>query len=98
MAHIPILPADLKSREMYLSSRTLPVNYMGDYSLMAFVVDRCEEACALLLAEGYRMRQHQYGTVITIEGPAEILEINLLLTSKEINCTFSDIADTLYQA
>jgi hypothetical protein len=98
MAIFPVLPADIKSREIYLSNRTLPVNYMEDFSLMGFVVDSYKEACALLLAAGYRLSQHQYGTDLFIEGPANIVEISTLLLSNNINCTFSDIADTLYQA
>ena len=98
MAMIPLLPADIKIRERYLNSCPLPVDYMGDFSLMGFVVDRYEEARALLLAEGIRLSRQQYGTLIIIEGPAKILEISRLLSLNNIYCTFSDIADTLYQA
>lgn len=98
MAIFPILPADIKSREMYLDSRPLPVKYMEDFSLMGFVVDRYTEACALLLAAGYHLSQHQYGSDLVVEGPAKIVEISSLLMSNNINSTFSDIADTLYQA
>ena len=98
MAIFPILPADIKSRAIYLNSRTLPVDYMEDFSLMGFVVDNYKEACALLLAAGYPLSQHQYGSDLVVERPAKILEISTLLMSNNINCTFSDIADTLYQA
>ncbi len=98
MAIFPLLPADIKRRERYLDSLTLPVDYMGDFSLMGFVVDRYEEACTLLLADGRRLNRHTHGSHIIIEGPANILEITRLLTSNNIYCTFSDIADTLYQA
>lgn len=98
MAIFPVLPADIKSREIYLNSRPLPLKYMEDFSSMGFVVDRYTEACALLLAEGYSLNRHQYGSDLLVEGPAKIMEINTLLISKNINCTFSDIADTLYQA
>lgn len=98
MTIIPLLPPDLKSREIYLNSRTLPVNYMADFSLMGFIVDSYTEACDLLQSEGYWLTRHQYGSELTIEGPAQIAEINSVLSSKKIICTFSDIADTLYQA
>lgn len=98
MTIIPLLPSDSKSREIYLNSRTLPVNYMADFSLMGFIVDSYPEACKLLQSKGYRVTRHQHGSELTIEGPAQITEISCILSSKNINCTFSDIADTLYQA
>ncbi len=44
MFKIALLPNDVKTRGIYLGSRKLPSNYMADFSLMGFVVDRYEDA------------------------------------------------------
>jgi hypothetical protein len=40
MGKIALLPCDINSRGKYLSNRDLPQNYMADFTLMGFVVDR----------------------------------------------------------
>lgn len=98
MTLVPVLPADIRHREIYIDNRTLPVNYTEDFSLMGFIVDNYRQACSLLLSEGYQLEQHQSGTDLFIEKPAQIRAINDLMSSHNINCTYTDIADTLYQA
>ena len=98
MATIALLPCDLKSRATYLGNRELPSNYMGDFSLMGFVVDRYQDACTLLASAGYRLHQQAGGMDINIDTPLHLPKIKALLTANNIHCDWSDIADTLYQA
>lgn len=98
MGKIAFLPCDINSRGKYLGSRELPNNYMGDFTLMGFVVDRYQEALTLLTSAGYQLEKHEGGIDIFIDTPRHLSEIKALLTRNNIRCDYSDIADTLYQA
>lgn len=98
MGTIALLPCDTKSRADYLSNRGLPDHYMGDFSLMGFVVDRYQDACTLLASAGYRLIRREGGMDINIDAPLHLAKIKALLTANNIRCDWSDIADTLYQA
>ena len=62
MGKIALLPCDSNSRGKYLANRELPNNYMGDFTLMGFVVDRYHEALSLLKKSSYRLEKQQGGT------------------------------------
>jgi hypothetical protein len=98
MGKIALLPCDCLSRAIYLGNRELPDNYMADFSLMGFVVGQYPEAVALLVSAGYRVEEQQGGADIRIDTPARLREIKAFLTTNNISCDLSDIADTLYQA
>lgn len=98
MGKIALLPCDIKSRGIYLGNQELPSNYMGDFTLMGFVVDRYHEALSLLISAGYRLEKQEGGTNISIANPLHLKEIQTLLIANNIRCDFSDIADTFYQA
>lgn len=98
MAKIALLPSDIISRETYISNKELPNDYMGDFTLMGFVVDNYHEAVNLLLSAGYQVYYQKGGTDILIEAPYHLLKVRDLMAANNICCEFSDIADTLYQA
>lgn len=98
MGIIALVPCDMHSRGKYLGSRKLPPNYMADFTLMGFVVDRYQDARTLLITAGYRLDEQEGGSDIRITSPGHLLEIKALLTDHDIKCDFSDVADTLYQA
>ncbi len=98
MGKIALLPCDINIRGKYLGNKELPDNYMGDFTLMGFVVDRYQEALTLLTNSRYRLDEQQGGADICINSPKDIQEIKTLLTANNIRCDFSDIADTIYQA
>lgn len=98
MTKIAILPIDAACRAEYLGSRQLPVNYMSDYSLMGFVVDRYSEALELLSSSGYHLDKLQFGAEILIQTPRNLTEICSLLARNSIQCDLTDIVDSLYQA
>lgn len=98
MGTIALLPCDMKSRATYLGNRELPDNYMSDFSLMGFIVDRYQDARALLATAGYRLDEQEGGTDVRIDNPQHLPKIKALLTANSIRCDWSDIADTLYQA
>lgn len=98
MGKIVLLPSDIESRGIYLSNSKLPENYMGDFTLMGFVVDHYQEALSLLKSADWQLDEKEGGTDIHIDSALRLLEIKALLAANNISCEFSDIADTLYQA
>ncbi|NNK95174.1 MAG: hypothetical protein HKP41_12560 [Desulfobacterales bacterium] len=98
MVKIALLPSDAISRGAYISNKELPNNYMGDFTLMGFVVDRYREALGLLSSAGYHLDQQEWGTDIFIDTLCCLPEIKAIMAANNISCEFSDIADTLYQA
>ena len=98
MAKLIIVPEDVRSRAQYLNGSELPLNYMEDFSLMGFIVNRLAEARNLLAANGFSVQEQQVGITIQIESPLQLTEISSLFTSNNIRSTYADIADTIYQA
>jgi len=98
MAIVALVHSDSKRRSLYLESRGLPVHYMGDFSVMGFVVDHYREAFDLLQKAGYQLSRRGSGADILISSPRQCAEIRALMIDNDIACDFSDIADTLYQA
>ncbi len=98
MIKIAISPCDMIHRAIYLSATQLPLNYMEDFSVMGFVVDRCDHAIELLDAAGYVLERMEIGAVLYVESSAVLPEIQALFIEKKIYSTYTDIADTIYQA
>ena len=98
MGKIALLPDDIRSKGIYLGNRKLPDNYMADFTLMGFVVDRYLEARNILKAAGFMLDEQDGGTDIYIDNALRLEEIETLLAANKIRCDFSDIADTFYQA
>lgn len=98
MPTFAIVADDCTSRAQYLDRKQLPVKYMEDFTLPGFIVNEYEKACTLLRQEGYTLLNCATGADILIENASQIRSIKALLDSKDITATFSDIADTLYQA
>lgn len=98
MTKIAIFPIDPVCRAEYLGNQQLPANYMSDFSLMGFVVDRYNEALALLTSAGYHLERLKVGAEIFIQTPHNLTEIRNLLLQNSIQCEYTDIVDSLYQA
>lgn len=98
MAKIAILPDDMNSRCKYLDNTMLPSNYMEDFTLLGFIVDRYPEALTILANDSYQLVEHKGGADIYIDTPQDLQKIKALLTANSVRCEFSDIADSLYQA
>lgn len=98
MGKIALVACDPESRGRYLGSKPIPANYMGDFSLTGFIVDRLPEACALLARAGYQVEKGDGGADIAFESVERLAAIPSLLARDRIACQFADVADTLYQA
>jgi len=98
MARIPILADDHVEMGKYLCQQKLPSNYMEDFTVLGFVSDRIEDALTLLTAKGFDVHKNSSGAEITVALSTEIVAIRDLLTAHGINCSYRDIAETIYQA
>ncbi len=98
MIKIAISPRDAIHRAIYLSTSQLPLNYMGDFSVMGFMVDPYEQAIEILNAAGYVLKKKETGVILYVQNSAVLPEIQALFIKNKIYSTYSDIADTIYQA
>jgi hypothetical protein len=98
MIKLALVGNDCAGRARYLSRKTLPANYMADFTILGFVVDQYPAACSLLTRAGYDLIDLDGGADITVGSRQEIGAIRSLLTSHQIHCEFADVVDTLYQA
>ncbi len=98
MSRIALCSDNVKSRAGYLQHRGVPDNYMGDFSLMGFVVSHYEDAVRVLVAKGCQLVKVEGAADILVDSLTEIHTIQKVLTEKNITCVYTDIADTLYQA
>ena len=79
MTRLAVVACDPESRGRYLCGRDLPVQYMADFSILGFVVDRYPEACSVLRKAGYALEVHSDGTEISIDSRQEIAAVRSLL-------------------
>lgn len=81
-----------------LTLSDIPARYMGDYSLMGFVVDRYDDSVRILEDAGYLLEPRVHGATILFDGAHEIARMHRLLDKNGIDTVFRDIAETFYQA
>lgn len=71
---------------------------MEDFSILGLLVERYDQACALLKNSGYTVVELVSGSDIHIEHPDQINTIIANLREHDIPTELADIADTIYQA
>jgi len=98
MASIILIDHTMARSEEILKREELPDNYMGDYSVLGFVVDRYIESVNILGEAGYRLQDRAAGTAVHFDDAAAVPRIQALLLSHGIAAVFRDIAEPYYQA
>jgi hypothetical protein len=98
MTRLPLLPQARHYRERYLDSQALPDNYMEDFSLMGLLVNDFTSAADTLESAGFTLSQGTGSAEVTIDSPDHLKQAVALLEAHAIDCTLTDIADSLYQA
>ena len=72
---------------------------MEDFSLPGLLVDRYEEACALLRADGVTLVEGDgVGVELELAAYHQLPAVLDRLAQGRISCQLADIADTIYQA
>lgn len=98
MPKIALIANSSRDRSLYLQNSCLPTFYMQDFSVLGLVVERYEEACALLQNDGYTVLKVEGGSDIQLAHPDQISTIIASFRKNGIATELSDIADTIYQA
>lgn len=98
MPKIALIENSCRNKSLYLQNSCLPTFYMEDFSVLGLVVERYEEACALLQNDGYTVLTVEGGSDIQLAHPGQISTIIASLRKSGIAAQLSDIADTIYQA
>ncbi len=101
MGTVALIQNTTQHKERYLTQQGMPVRYMEDFTLAGLLVENSvdyKKAISLLSAWGGEVSVLEHGVDITITGPDSVQEIIGLLQNNNIHVTFSDIADTWYQA
>ena len=96
MKRIPIIPRNLDSPLCELGVK-LPVDYMGDYSVMGLKVGRYREAVRILAENRFSITTASRFSEIELQGPGQVADVVRVLRAHRIDCGLTDIADQLYQ-
>jgi hypothetical protein len=87
-----------KSRALYFSKTALPTCYMEDFTVLGFIVADLQAAELLLETTGYAVTSQRGVMEVRLHGYKQIEELQELFISNKIESSFSDLADTFYQA
>ena len=80
-----------------LTSDSIRVTYMVDYSLLGLLVDNHSEAIRLLEDHRFKILHPSGSAQVVYNGPSGMKEILHLLDRHRIAYAMSDLADQLYQ-
>ena len=96
MIALPIVAKNQKLRAC-LKNRNLPANYMSDFTVLGFVVDRLEAALGILAQHNFEVLRNRDGFQINLEGVGRLPEIADVLYREGIDFALADIVDQVYQ-
>ncbi|CAB5089872.1 hypothetical protein D3OALGA1CA_835 [Olavius algarvensis associated proteobacterium Delta 3] len=95
MGKLPIVQKDETCRSP--DGDILPTWYMGDYSVLAIVVDDKEAAARVLQDKGIPVIEGSGGTIVEFDAPAGLNQIVAHLTDSTLQFSLSDSATRIYQ-
>jgi len=82
----------------FLQKLGIPVDYMGDFSVLGIVVDNYQESISILEDKGFSIRRISRGSLVRIDDSASVQEIVRVLAAEGIGFEYLDIANRFYQA
>lgn len=100
MGKIAILPKELDAGSLsrhLLVERSMPANYMADYSILGILVDRLDEAIRLLGQHRFDIIVKNQCGEIAVNGPGQVRELFRILQSGGLDFGVADLADGIYQ-
>ena len=100
MGKIAVLPKDdscLEANQAYLSDKSMPEFYMGDYSIMGLLVENFEDAVRILKESGYAITRKKSGVEIGIANPVHIKNVFKLFHDNRLKFDMEDIVTQVYQ-
>ncbi len=96
MKKIPILSTENESR-CCLGNEYLPLNYMGEFSLMGIQVRDLSEAVSLLAGGLYPVRMTECGAEVTVNDAEQLMQILGLFQHSGLAYSLSDVAHQVYR-
>jgi len=100
MGKIAILPKNRDTHDPHrhlLTRRSLPVRYMGDFSIPGILVDRLPEAIRLLEEHRFEIITQNRCSEIVTNDLQHLRELFGVLDNEGIDYGFADLADRIYQ-
>ena len=79
------------------NNEVLPTWYMGDYSVLAIIVNKLEAAIQLLQDKGIPVLNTSGGRIVEFDNPAGLNRIVALLKDHAIDFSLSDSVARIYQ-
>ena len=96
MKKIPIL-LNQENEKCCLGNEYLPLNYMGDFSLLGFRVKDVSEVVHLLEGQRYPVKPTDCGAEVTVSDAGQLSEIVALFRKHGIDAFLSDVAGQIYR-
>jgi len=96
MITLPILAKNQKLR-VCLKNMNLPANYMSDFTVLGFVVDRLDAALGILEKHNFEVLRNRDGFQVNFEGAGRLPQIADVLNREGIDFALADIVDQVYQ-
>ncbi len=100
MAKLPLYPKhirNIRNRQVCQSDASMPLCYMGDYSIMGCLVDDLGEAVRLLERNHFTMKPKAPGVEILIEEGSRMGEIFQTFQHHGIDYEIADVVSQVYQ-
>ena len=98
MIRVPVLLDTPECRESYLQKKGVPLDCMGDFSVLGYCVSSLENAERLLKEGGFKLRVNRTSLEVILESAEQNLEVFNVLSAVDLHCVFTDIAGEYYQA
>lgn len=98
MGRIAIVPEDVHSRAEFLACLGIPLEYMGDFTVLGIVVDRYPEAVDVARDKGFIVDCLSGGVLVEFTRTSAVAALIQELALHGIRSQYQDIADTFYQA
>lgn len=98
MIRIALVERSCEARSKYLEARPLPPFYMEDFSILGIMVTDFPAAQAFMRQTGYTITPRPGGGDINLKHISHLPRLLEQLSDNGIDATFSDVADTIYQA
>ena len=100
MGKIAILPQNRDEHDPHrhlLNRQSLPVYYMGDFSIPGILVDRLPEAIRLLEEHRFDVITHNRCSEVVTNDLQHMRELFSVLKNRGFDYGFADLADRIYQ-
>lgn len=98
MISIPLVENTPLGKAIFLEHCAMPLFCMEDFSVLGFAAEDVSEATRVLQEAGVRITQSSGITEIMVDNINNINQLANLFMANNVEVSYMDLADTLYQA